>query len=133
MGKRINRFVGRLPPATKLFVRAELSQAEACGSDFTSIRRILPGEEPKKIDWFCSGKTWEADVVKKGAIQKCPQENLQFVSYHLPYDMVMRYCPRCAEYMVAHPEDRYLEGLNVPIECPKLGWRPDPMPEGWKP
>jgi hypothetical protein len=133
MGKRINRFIGRLPPTTKLCAAMEVFQAGQASQDFTAIRKVLPGEEPRKTDWKCAGKTWEADVVKKGAIQMCPQQNLQFIRYHIPFDMVQRYCPRCATYMIAHPEDIYLTNLNIPIECPKMGWRPDPMPEGWKP
>lgn len=129
MGQRIHKFVRRLPRETREHVHAELERS----TEDTPIRRVLPGEEPKKTDWICSGKTWDADVIKKGAIQICPQENLQFIRYHLAYDMVQRFCPRCAAYMIEHPEDKYLEKLDIPIECPKLGWRPDPMPEGWKP
>lgn len=133
MGKHIDRFVARLRHPTKGQVRTELARAAVEGEDHTPIRRVLPGEEPKRGDYKCQGKTWSLDHIKSGLIQMCPQENLQYISYHLGFDSVMRYCPRCAEYMIAHPEDRYLQKLDIPPEVPKLGWRPDPMPKGWKP
>lgn len=130
MGKRINNFVRRLPAATRVYVREELRYA---GAGPTVIRRVMPGEEPGHGDYICQGKTWAVDEVKKGAIQMCPREDLQFIRYNPDFDHVQRFCPRCAVYMIAHPEDTYLEGLDIPAEVPMNGWRPDPVPEGWKP
>jgi len=129
MGKRIDKFVRRLPAATRDLARAEVREATLA----TPIRPVRPGEEPRHGDYICHGKTWPADDVKKGAIQMCPREDLQFIRYNLDFDFVQRFCPRCAIYMIAHPEDTYLTGLSCPAEIPALGWRPDPMPEGWKP
>ena len=129
MGQRIHKFVKRLLQETRAHVHAELEHSIAN----TPIRPVKPGEEPGRGDYICQGKTWPVDEVKKGAIQMCPREDLQFIRYNLDFDMVQRFCPRCATYMIAHPEDTYLEGLSCPAEIPKLGWRPDPMPEGWRP
>ena len=133
MGKRINQFISKLPQPTKGQAQTEVARAEVEGEDKTPIRRVGSGEEPTADDYKCQGKTWTVDNIKKGAMQMCPQENLQYIRYDLGFDMVMRYCPRCAEYMIAHPEDTYLQKLDIPPETPKTGWRPDPMPKGWKP
>ena len=133
MGKNIDKFVTRLRQPTKGQVRTELARAEVEGEDTTPMRKVLPGEEPKTTDYHCQGKSWPVDDIKKGAIQMCPQENLQYIRYNLRFDQVQRYCPRCGEYMIAHPEDKYLQKLDSPPEVPKLGWRPNPMPKGWKP
>jgi hypothetical protein len=131
--QRIRRYIRRLPVETRQHILNEVEIATICGYDHTGLRKVMPGEEPKKTEWICSGKTWEADAVKKGAIQMCPREDLQYIRYHFAYDMVQRYCPRCAEYLIANPDDVHFEHLDIPIECPKNGWRPDPMPKGWKP
>jgi len=133
MGKRINQFINKLPQPTKGQAQTEVARAEVEGEDATPLRKVLPGEEPKADDFKCQGKTWPVDDIKKGAIQMCPQENLQYIRYNIGYDMVSRYCPRCAEHAMAHPEDIYFQKLNIPPETPKTGWRPDPMPKGWKP
>ena len=115
-------------------VRTEIAQAQAEGNPYTPPRDFMPGE--RKLagynSWKCSGKNWPADEVKKGAIQQCPREDLDTISYNLQYDLVERFCVRCGHHFRQHPDDRRFDKLNVPAEIPKLGWRPDPMTRGWK-
>lgn len=132
---RIISFVKRLPRETRAIVRDEIALFVGINSPVTRTRPMLPGEPRKRgyHSWKCSGITWPADEVKKGSIQMCPREDLTHIRYNFKYDMVERFCSRCGTYLAANPDDHYMDKLKIPIECPKLGWRPNPMTPGWKP